>query len=380
MRSLAVVAALLVSCSLLTPFELRNLGAADAAGDSDADGDGSVDAAGDVEHDGDATDADVEPWEPLAGCTRDVTEERWLVAVWQDAAIRGLVTDRDCANPVELCSDCVPVGISPSGKRALVLRPTADLWRLEDEIALIDLDEEEPRIQPLGVQGALPAWADDETFFFVAARSLDGPCDVTGGQVEMTELRRFDMLTKTHAPVGDEVRRAWRNGFPVPSDVTDATPRVAFGFEGSNKCEHFSLAITIRDVGTGRDKVLGWTVENKHDFPVGRLPDGSGFLVQHGVSFAVGESKIYAVHFDGRSESLLDSVDSGLSYSLLADVALAEWPDCGTVRRLGPACELYCRETGTGSWLRHDLLSEVATPVECGFPHDTMRIMDVWQR
>lgn len=384
MRLLAASALALVGCGLVAPFDLGALppgrpDGGDGGGDADADGplgDGDVDGLRDADG---AADGDAEDWDPLESCDGAVSDERWALAAAVGGELHGYLSSRDCAVPLELCVDCFPSAISPSGRRVLVVTPQRDrTWRLEDEISLVDLSAGTPTSVALGVRGASPAWLDDDRFVFYAAPV--GVLACTGeGTPELTDLVVYDLRTRTGEPVGRPVHRAWRVGVPVPSVGRSL---VAFGHDLAPRCNIFEFATSIRDLETGEDDLVPWTETSvEYELPIGGLPDDGGAIIQRFEFPIRGQSTLYAVPWGGDSRPLVRGVPAGLADFLLPDfLVMGYWPSCGSVRRMGPGCEIYCLDAWGPGWWRVPLAGGEAEAVSCEGPWDEVRIMDVWQR
>jgi len=343
--------------------------------DGGVDGDGDADEDIDSGQDADA-DEDVEVWAPLAGCTGEVTEERWLVASVVEDQLRAFVTGRDCEDPVELCVDCFPASLSPSGHAVLAVVPTAMEWRLDDEIVLISLEGTGPVTSRIGLYGALPVWAGDDTFYYVAAGPGAVPCEESGGRPEPTQLRRYSIATGEDVAVGPTLARARHGGFPAPAP---SQPLIAEGHDYSRRCSRVSLAVSILDLPSGDMATIPWTeLDDVHGL-AGTLPDGSGFLVQSPQVLA-GPSNIYAVSWDGEALRVAEHLDAAFDWWLIDGHARGMWHSCATARRIGPACELYCRTIDGSMVFRHSLVTEESVAVACPALGVPFRIMDVWQR
>jgi len=349
---------------------------ADGDGDVDGDVDGDSDGDADGDSDGDADeDGDVELWSPTESCGATTpTEERWLVVDTDPSDLRGYLTGRDCSAPELLCTECLPTAISPSGDRALVVLPAASAWRLHDDLAVVDLVDPAHPMDLLGVQGSGPAWVDDERFLYLAPSPLTPtPCE-TGEVPERNDLRLFDLRSGRHELVAESLRRAWRAGPPVPSGTFG---HVALSEDFRTVCREWELNVAVLDVATSVETVLPWTVSMQPDFVAGGLlPDGSGYLVQQGDE-RDWTSRLYVVAFDGSAQNVYPVVD-GFGARIFG-YGLGLWPACAAVRRLGPACELYCHGHASGI-SRLTLYGDPPEPVDCSGLGEAPQIMDVWQR
>lgn len=113
---------------------------------------------------------------------------------------------------------------------------------------------------------------------------------------------------------------------------------------------------------------------------LGLLPGGDGFLVQRIDRSELGLSRIYAVSFEGDAVPVVPDVAAMADAFLTATLVEGWWAACGSARRIGPRCELYCRGSGDGGWLRVPLDGGDPEPVACPGLGEFSRIMDVWQR
>lgn len=374
---LAVATSLvLCSCRLVAPFDLDALPPAVADG---GDGGPARDAEADLDEPG-LADADSEvdsgPWDSLAGCDGPVSAERWALAALVDGALRGYLSGRDCTAPVELCEGCFPTAISPSGEAVLVSTPGDSHWRLDDELDLVRLGPGGPARERLGIRGASPAWADDGSFYYLAAPPSSRVC--SGAEPpELTELRRFDLALALSAVVGAPLRRAWVAGGPFPSTTR---PLVAVGQDLAPRCDINELVTSIRDVATGGDTLVQWTYESaEYELPVGALPGGAGFIVERFDYPVRGISSLYAVSWAGESRRVGPEVPGAISVSLIGSIGVSFWAPCASVRQMGPGCELYCRDAWGPGWWRVPLAGGDPELVPCPGPWEEVRIMDVHQ-
>lgn len=343
----------------------QSAGAVECSGGGD--GDGGVDA---------PSDADDEPWDPLAGCTGTFTEERWLVAAEAGGELVGYLTERDCSDPIELCVGCAPTSFSPSGRTALGLVPAPEPTHLGDSVVLIDVAAPAPTVEPVGVLGFLPTWETESAFYYVAGTADRPPCAEVGGTPEAYEIRRHDLLTGEDVAVGEPARRAREGGFPA---VATSARALGVGVDISYRCSERVFALAVIDLATSTQWFVDWTAGPDDEVPIGTLPDESGFLAQR-VETAPGVSRIYAVPFSSeQSVPILAAVAGSAEYSLSNGQMVGRWHACGSARRIGPACDLLCVDDA-GVWSRVPLRGGDPEPVSCDVPGNDPRVMDIWQR
>jgi hypothetical protein len=176
------------------------------------------------------------------------------------------------------------------------------------------------------------------------------------------------------------VRRSWEGGRLVPSAQAGA---VAFSEDVAVECLHRISRLMAFDFGAVSPRSL-WrrTDDGLSDYPLALLPAGFGFLVQHRVADPARHvSAIYAFSFDGQGRVVYPDVHAAARSPLVAGEVASVWPDCATVSRLGPSCELYCMDA-EDAHLWHRLTADGAPSelVQCEGVGSPYRITDVHQR
>jgi hypothetical protein len=372
----AIVSGSWVRCSCDEGFRADGLACVPGAVDGDADIDADVDADADADTDADQ-DADGDAWDYAAGCAGGATEERWAVSAVVGGELVSYLTGRDCAAPVEVCRGCYVASISPSGQRAIVVRPTAGGARLDDRLGLLDLDPLAAEPTDIGRQGTNPVWLDDDSFYYVGLGDL--PCYLGGTTAERVEIRLWVEGSARDAVLGYRPRRSWVTCCLLPS--RDGS-RLAFQESVEVPCENYSFILSILAIGDPLPDGPFVTDEAGPDFPFALLPAGDGFLVQRFQHGGDPVSRLYAVPFEGWPLPVLSvSLATSMDRALLPGVVQADWPSCASQGRLGPACEYYCRLDTDGRWHRMSLTArEPLEAIDCSAVGAEARITAVWQR
>jgi len=378
------------SCALLTPFEISPEptpadGDADVDSDGDADGDGSSDADVRVDAEADA-EPDIDPFEGGIGCTGEAaTEERWVVSVWIDDELRSYRTEPECRDPELLCRGCTPVAISPTGKRAVAIVPGESSWPLNHELAIVDLTEGvTDRVEHLGIKGARPNWVDAERFTYAALMEGTSRCTEKGTLPDRNDIRLRDLSTDSDVVLLGGTKRTWWECCPVYDEGTNS---LLIPMDYATVCEGRDQVLTTVDLDVSEDGATAhsWTREWTGAYVFGLLPNHQGALLQI-LHHTEGPSRIYVMLWGGATRRVYTGLSdvgrvSGIWHpaSDLWDDANDRFGECVTVRRLGPACEFYCRGTGD-DWMRLTALGDEPEPVTCEVEGQPARIMDVWSQ
>lgn len=300
----------------------------------------------------------------------------------EEGEMRSYVTGRDCDDRQLLCSGCAAMAFSPSGRLVAAIEPTGELARVHDEILVIDLEIPGYEVLRRGFQGALPSWVDDERLLFLAAPEVwAGACDEEPPPPgpELVNLVVGALETGEERIVATGLRRGWTTCCPV---VSADLRRVAIAENLANNCSDDFHVVSSVSLETGAPARLSWTDDLGRDVldsPIGLLPDGSGFLVQTRTGWDPDRSTLYATTFDGLATSVAGPLATTSYVELPGNRAKGIWAHCTTVRRIGPACEVYCLDDEAHEWTRYDLVADTREPVGCAVMGTDFRIMDVRQ-
>jgi hypothetical protein len=255
--------------------------------------------------------------------------------------------------------------------------------RVFDLIRHVVLDPTGPVFTTLEIVGAGAVWADEDSFYYITLHEAEVDTCLDSGRPEENVFRRRTISTGDDEVVDVRVFRAWRGGGVAPG------PRsIAMSWDTASSCMSTNIVIHHLDPVTGEPAPQRWTTDWSFYYIIGLLPDASGYLVQKPDEWEGTTSRLYAASFNGDAVGLRAAMTAAHSGRLVTpdvtDVSLGQipglWADCGTVRRMGPACELYCRNAVTGAMERYALDGGDPEPVECPELGEDFRIMDVFQR